>query len=187
MAFTDIPGRAFLDTCVVNFMLDYGAQIHDGELYPDNLSDRIISDIEALRDIYLTGQRASWQLAISHLTYEEVISTNNPNRRYYLENWFSDIWHYWQEIITPANDLPTDNEAEAIKRNLLNSELLQILPDISDRFLICDAIVYHCDCFCTRDWGTILKYRDALEDLPITILTPTEWWNSIAPYANLWA
>lgn len=33
MHLQDIPGRAFLDTSVVNFMLDFGEQIHDGAPY----------------------------------------------------------------------------------------------------------------------------------------------------------
>ena len=30
----DVPGRVFLDTCVVNFMLEFGEQIHDGADLP---------------------------------------------------------------------------------------------------------------------------------------------------------
>ena len=37
-----IPGRVFLDTCVVNFLLGYGEQIHDGGDLP-SLEPREIS------------------------------------------------------------------------------------------------------------------------------------------------
>lgn len=70
---------------------------------------------------------------------------------------------------------------------MLASEVLDTLPGIEDRILICDAVVYRCDCFCTGDWNTILKYRDTLKTLPIKIVTPTEWWKLIEPYARLWA
>jgi hypothetical protein len=183
----DIPGRAFLDTCVVNFMLDHGEQIHDAAPYPEDLSGRDANDIASLYSIFLTGQRASWQFAISPYTYKEVISTKDLSRRHYLEIWFFEIWHYWREIIEQNNDLPTFGEAERIKIELLASGILDVLPDIEDRILICDAIVYRCDCFCTRDWKTILKRRDALKSLPIKIITPTEWWSIIEPYAGLWA
>lgn len=56
----NIPGRVFLDTCVVNLMLDYGEQIHDGVDVVGK--PRVVSDVEALRYIYITGQRAMWQL-----------------------------------------------------------------------------------------------------------------------------
>ena len=72
MDLKDIPGRVFLDTCVVNFMLDYGEQIHDGAPVPVDASERMVRDIEALYNIMLVGQRAMWQLAISPHTYREI-------------------------------------------------------------------------------------------------------------------
>jgi len=186
MSLSDIPGRSFLDTSVVNFMLDYGAQIHDNAAIPANATDWVAQDIESLRGIFATGQRASWQFAISPFTYKEVISTNNPTRRYYLENWFFDIWQYWHDIIEKNNDLPNFIEAERTRVELLASRVLDVLPGIEDRILICDALVYRCDSFCTRDWKTILKHRDTLKTLPIKVITPTEWWKLIEPYANLW-
>jgi hypothetical protein len=182
----DIPGRIFLDTSVVNFILDYGEQIHDGMLIPGNLSDRIVSDINAFYNIFLTGQRAMWQLAVSSHTYEEVIKTPDPKRLHYLENWFFEIWHYWCSIIEDSNDLPSVREIQARRVELLASGVLEILPDLEDRILLCDAILYQCDCFCTRDWRTILKYRYKLNTLPIHILNPSELWARIKPHAALW-
>lgn len=186
MSITEVPGRAFLDTSAVNFLLDYGEQIHDGAAIPAEATDRVASDIQSFRNIFFTGQRASWQFAISPYTYKEVISTNDPSRRYYLDNWFFEIWHYWRGIIEQSNDLPDFIEAETTRIELLVSGILDVLPGIEDRLLICDAIVYRCDCFCTRDWNTILMHRDALIALPIKIMTPTEWWRLIEPYASLW-
>ena len=70
-----IPGRVFLDTNVVNFILDYGEQIHDGVPLPRHLSDNASKDVLGLYNLFLTGQRASWQLAISARTYEEISHT----------------------------------------------------------------------------------------------------------------
>lgn len=179
-----VPGRAFLDTSVINFMLNYGEQIYDNVQIPENVTGRVINDINALRKIYISGQRNSWQFAISPFTYKEVISTNDPDHRYYLENWFFEVWNYWRNIIEQHNDLPDFAEAESIRVELLASGSLDILPGIEDRLLICDAIVYRCDCFCTRDWKTILKYRESLKHLPIKIFTPHEWWKSIELYAD---
>ncbi len=181
-----IPGRAFLDTSVVNFILDFGEQIHDGVEPPSNLTEYQRNDIDALYNIFLTGQRAQWQFAISPHTYSEVITTTNTMRRYTLENWFFDIWQYWQDILHEQNDLPTLKEAEAIRVKLLASEEFHYLPDLSDRLLLADAVVYQCDCFCTRDWNTIIKYRDRLTIINMPIFTPSEWWKEIQPYAALW-
>ena len=186
MDLEQVPGRAFLDTSCLNFILENGERIFDGVSPPEELSKRAIKDIDAFFNIFLTGKRATWQLAISPFTYKELIFTQDNKKRYYLENWFMDVWNYWLGIIKENNDLPSFIEAENIRVKLLSSGILDVLPDMEDRVLITDAIVYRCDCFCTRDWQTILKYRKHLTSLPIEIITPTEWWNLIRRFASLW-
>lgn len=181
-----VPGRVFLDTCVVNFLLDHGQHIHDGVEPPVGLALRVRDDIEALRLIWVAGQRAQWQLAVSPYTYHEVLSTRSPERAGRLEGWFHDLWDYWREFLHSSQDLPSFAEAEEIRLRYMGSAAFDILPDIADRFLICDALVYGCDAFCTRDWSTVLRFRDQLRMLPIRILTPTEWWQLIQPWAGIW-
>jgi len=182
----NIPGRIFLDTSVVNFILDFGEEIHDGAVPPDNLNQRQRSDIDALYNMFLTGARAFWQLAISPQTYHEVMGTNNPMRRHWLDNWFFEIWEYWRGLVAQNDDLPTFIEAEDLRVKLLASDMLDELPDLADRILIVDAVVYRCDCFCTRDWKSILRHRDNLRGVGIPMLTPTEWWKMVEPYSGLW-
>jgi hypothetical protein len=182
----DIPGRVFLDTCVVNFMLDYGPQVYDGAPLPP-VGPREAADIEALRDICLVGQRAMWQLAISPYTYSEIARTRDRQRLGGLHQWFQELWQYWRSTIEENNDLPSFIEGEDVRVRALSSEYLSCLPDAADRVLICDALVYRCELFCTRDWTTILKHRSALSGLPLEIVTPVEWWAKVRPYAGLWA
>ena len=94
MDLQDIPGRIFLDTCVVNFMLDHGEQIHDGASPPVGTDKRVSRDIEAMYNLMLVGQRAMWQLAIPPHTYQEIAATCDEQRRYQLETWFADLWQY---------------------------------------------------------------------------------------------
>lgn len=185
-SFYAIPRRVFLDTSVVNLALDYGDQIHNGEEMPEAISDRLHGDVDALIDIFATGQQAFWQLAISPQTYREVITTNDPHRRHHLEVWFVEFWHYWREIVGSMDNLPTFIEAEEARIGLLASGILDVLPDPEDRVLVCDAVVYRCDAFCTRDWRTILRHRGTLSGLPLRILTPSEWWEEIKPWAAIW-
>ena len=185
MALRDVPGRVFLDTCLVNFMLDHGEQIHDGTA-PMGGSKHVLRDIEALRKIMIVGQRAMWQFALSPHTYQEIAATRNKARRYQLETWFADLWSHWLAVIRENDDLPTFIEAEETRVRTLASGSLDCLSDMADRVLICDAIVYRCDLFCTRDWTTILKHRSALKHLPLDVVTPAEWWTRIQPYARLW-
>ncbi len=180
-----IPGRVFLDTCVVNFMLDFGPQIHDGDVLPV-VTLRDAEDIEALRCIFLTRQRAAWQLAISPHTCFEIARTRDKGRCLDLNHWFQELWHSWRSTIELNNDFPSFIEAEDIRVQTLTSGFLACLPDVRDQVLICDAIVYRCNLFCTRDGSTILKHWQELSGLPIDIVTPSEWWDRIRPLARLW-
>jgi len=185
-SFYSIPRRVFLDTSVVNLALDYGEQIHNGCEIPEGLSVRVQRDVEALKGIFTTGERAFWQLAISPQTYREVTNTNDSGRVHQLERWFFELWHCWREIVTAMDNLPSFIEAEETRISLLASGRLEALPQLSDRILLCDAVVYRCDAFCTRDWQTILKHRDSLKDIPLRLITPTEWWEEILPWAATW-
>jgi hypothetical protein len=180
----DIPGRVFLDTNVVNFTLDWGEAIFDGGEIPDYLPAQVGADILALRDIFLTGQRASWQLAISPQTYNEIQATSDPERRAALERWFGELWFYWRKFFE-QDDL-SDLDAESLAKRLVPAQFLAAFPQSSDRELIAYAVAYGCDAFCTRDRKTILRHRHELNGLPLRIFTPAEWWAAIAPYAGLW-
>jgi hypothetical protein len=166
--------------------MDHGQEISEGLDPSPGLSEADREDIRGLHGIYMTGKRASWQLAISPFTYREVTGTSEPGRRHYLESWFFEIWAYWQELIRCSDDLPTFIEAEATRVRLLSSGQLDILPHIADRILLIDAIVYRCDLFCTRDRKTIIRHRDDLSHLPIVIVSPAEWWGMIQPFSALW-
>ncbi len=180
----DIPGRVLLDTNIVNFILDWGEAIHDGGEIPAQVSDRDAEDILALRDIWLTGQRASWQFAVSPRTYHEIAATTDPARRAALEGWFGELWLYWREFFEQYQ--LSDFDADSLARRLVPSEILAVLPDRSDRELLAHAIAYECDAMCTRDRKTILRHRDKLKLVPVRVFTPTEWWAAISKYAGLW-
>lgn len=178
------PRRVFLDTSVVNFILDHGECVDDGIEPAPGLSERVKRDIAALQGVFATGQRAFWELAISPHTYHEVVSTRDAGRAHALQNWFFDIWAYWREFLHSDKDLPSFAEAEEARISLLSSGVLGALPEIADRILVIDAVVYRCDAFCTRDWQTILKHREHLGSLPLTIMTPKEWWDTIRPWVD---
>lgn len=187
MNLEDVPRRVFLDTCVVNFMLDHGAAIHDGETPSTDINAQDVQDINALRNVFLTGQRAGWQLAVSPFTYAEIARTKDFSRLSSLHMWFQELWQYWRSVVASDPDMPTFIEADEARVQMLISEYLRVLPDIEDRVLICDALVYRCNLFCTRDRRTILKHRDELSGLPFEIVTPIEWWKKLQPIAGLFA
>jgi hypothetical protein len=171
----NVPRKIFLDTCVVNFILDYGAFIHENCDPPKTRSVRVAEDAEALRCIWICGQRAPWRLAISALTYAEVMATTCPERRTLLRSWASDLLAHW--LANPA--APEDVAFEPSS--------LEAFPDANDRQLLRDAIALRCDTFCTRDWSTILRFRASFPASGLRIMTPAEWWKTVEPWASLWA
>lgn len=183
---TGLPKRVFLDTSVVNLWLDYGESIHDGARVPPGTTARITMDVEALRYISITGSRAHWQIVVSPLTYDEVIATQVPTRAHALRSWFWEVWSYSCEYLSADPRLSNVSDAERIRFHTLNSTGVCDLDDQNDRLLLSDALVYRCDLFCTRDWSTILRHRDKLTELPISIVTPSEWWSRIRPWASNW-
>jgi hypothetical protein len=187
MEYIQIPKRVFLDTSVLNFIFDYGEYIFDGLIPQESFKSHIIEDINALHNIFLTGKRASWQIAISHLTFEEISKTRCLDKRYHLKSWFYEVWSYWSEIYNNSKEELTYKDELYLKEYLLSKDFFKYFPDKEDRELICDAILFRCNYFCTRDWKSILKYRNKLESLPINIVTPMEWWRIIYPLAGLFA
>lgn len=173
------PGHTFLDTSVVNFILDYGEQIHERVAPPENASWRVARDIDALHGIWVTGQRASWHMTISAGTVEEIQGNGQPGRLHDLLNWACELSIYSDGCEASA---PSSH-----KRRRFDRAALSILPDAGDRRLICEAVEAGCDAFCTRDWETILRHRDSLRGVPLTIISPHEWWDAIVPYAPLFA
>jgi len=89
MAMADLPGRVFLDTSTVNFILDHGEEIFEGVQTQTAVSQWVRDDINALYSLFLVGTRAHWQMAISAWTYREIMSTNNDARRHHKPGSFS--------------------------------------------------------------------------------------------------
>ena len=181
----NIPVRTLLDTNVVNFILDHDECIFENLDAPDHLNERDVADIDALRGIFTVGQRAQWQIAVSPLTYQEINATTDPDRRASLQRWFGELWHYWRTIMAEDGTL-SDAYAEELAGRFGPAQILSAFPDHADRQLLAHAVAYECDALCTRDHKTIIKRLGKGPKLPFRVLTPSEWWSTIAPYARLW-
>jgi len=151
MSFKDIPGRIFLDTCSVNFIFDHGDVIFEGERPFAAMSKRDMNDVMSFRGLFQTGSRASWQLAVSPLVYDEVQKIPKQDRRASVERWFLQLWEYWMTIVDEQQlRIPTLGDRSQTRLSEPYPEILKVLPDRNDRVLIAHALAYKCDCFCTR-------------------------------------
>lgn len=182
----NLPRRVFLDTNVVNFIVDHDAYVFEGEDDGGiaNLSLRDRADLEGLRLVFETGQRVHWELVVSDTTYAEILATADEHRRRVLLRLFQELWAYWRDCFTEDGTL-CDSHARELARKLELGGVLSMFPDASDRQLLAHAIAYECDAFCTRDRKTILRNVDRSPLLPFEIISPATWGERIEKVAAL--
>ncbi len=171
-----VPGRFFLDTNVVNLLVDYEEQVFGQEAIPKTVNATIAEDIEALMHIFYVGRRANWSVMASRKTLDEIGNTPDPARRDLLRSFAIDL-------ISPEDE--ANAYASVVGRRMIDAPFTDGLPDRADRELIGNAVGLECDVFCTRDRRTIIRKRDFLRQLPIRTLTPLEWWRHVRPWAGL--
>ena len=171
-----IPTHVFLDTSVLNLIIKYAPVIF--EMEPQNPGTPLnrARDIEALMHIFAVGTRANWTLRASSKTLEEVNRTPCENTRNALAS-------YAVEMLESTE---VSQHGDDHGRWLADSSRLVALPDKSDRELLGNAIELGCSAFITADVRTIVSKRDRLPQLPLRILTPTEWWSHVKPWGGLW-
>ena len=172
-----VPRRIFLDTSVINFIVDHTELIFDGYYYDDNLTDRVMKDIFALHQIFQLAQRCPIEIAVSRTSFEEILQTNNGSKRSHLLSYCMEILHYFESLTRQEFGIP-EMELKLIENFLMEKDFLRI-TDQNDRRLLLESLYYECDFFCTRDWRTILKHRKFITQIPIKIVTPWEWWEKI--------
>lgn len=171
-----IPKRVFLDTNVVNLLVSNAEQIFEQEPIPSGVDDTRAQDIEALMHVFYFGVRGCWDMVASQKTIDEISQTPEAAVR-------DDLLEYALTFLKPLDE--NIAFAEDFGRRLMGSQFVSVLPDPADQMLVGHAIGYGCDVFCTRDRRTIIRFRDKLDQLPLRILTPLEWWKAIKPWAAL--
>lgn len=175
--FERIPARVFLDTNVVNLIVKHAPSIFEMAPHDSALPIGRRRDIEALAHVFAVGARASWELRVATATLDEIYRTLDERLRHNLAD-------YALEMLEAGTD--ESSHGGDLGQRLADSSLLDCLPDRADRELLGNAIGLGCDAFVTADIRTIVSRRDALPDLPLRILTPTEWWAHVKPWGGLW-
>ena len=169
-----LPQRIFLDTSVVNFIVDYSEYIFDRVNVPDNINERIFNDINAIKIIYYYADHNPIEMIVSQTTLQEISATEDAAKKQKLVNYYDELCVHFHYLI---DDLEMPGIQTKYYEEYLWDKGLKHLHDAGDRRLIAEAIMCNCDIFCTRDWKTILKHRLLLkEKIPLEILTPMEWY-----------
>jgi hypothetical protein len=144
-AFYRLPRRIFLDSNVLQNLLNYGGFIFEGEALPERakvLEDRSgLDKLEALRAIMFVNQRAGFEFALSERSLAEVRASGDHR---YLQ-WAYDVLDHWQACIEEAGGI---NPADVSLAEKLDGRPFGYLSE-EDRLLIKDAILLGCDAFLT--------------------------------------
>ncbi|MGH9428640.1 MAG: hypothetical protein ACRD2L_20310, partial [Terriglobia bacterium] len=134
------PNCIFLDTNVVNKVVEFGEYLFDNYLAEEEREEydrRPVEDqedIEALHDICLVGQRLCLPLYISDFTIHELSQTPIEPKRQHLLNYAREVFDHWLQW--------GDRKVKAAylkKKRLQRFKRLMpkmaFIPDEGDRFL----------------------------------------------------
>ena len=194
-SFLSLPGRLLLDTCTLNMIQDEGAYIFEGEI-PEGLTEmEIPEDLKALRCIFQVNERASFQFLVSPLTFAELANAKNIIENQRRIQWALDVLDIWLIVLEETGDRVA--EGGTVRHRFKLTEELQELenrlmsvPDFRrdplDRLLLIQYKLGNCDAFLTMDRNTIWSHREWLFNKGIKVLSPSELWELLKPYAALW-
>lgn len=188
----DIPGRLLLDTCVLNRIFDEGAYIFEGEL-PDGFA-RQDPDNEALRALFAVNERAQFELLVSPLTVSEVANIQDFRDREIRLRWLLDMLDHWLIVLDERQSRVTQGgtvrhrfkltpDLQAFEAALM--ELPDFRRDPFDRLLLVQYRMAACQAFITTDRNTIWRHREALREHGVLVVTPSEYWQMLRPWAAL--
>jgi hypothetical protein len=180
-SFDSLPRRIFLDSCTAQMLRDYGAYVYEGERIPDR--DRLygvtdgIANLRALRDIFLVNERAQFEWIVRRGSMREAFDKRDPGH----SQWLWDIADH--SAVCLEGDGST-SESEALGARL--DELKFGYLSRKDRLLVQQAVVLRCEAFLTVERRLPRNAPHIRRELGIHILTPTEHWQTLRPWATLW-
>ena len=188
------PKRIFFDTNIIQNLYSFGELMYDHFL-SDEIKGKLVArgqrfsdDIFALEHFMASGQRVGWPIAVSTNTMKEIEASNRPA----LILWGGEMAQYSNAgssesvLEERGNSYSEVNHFTFIQRNRM-AELLDDLPQVSDRQLVIDARECGCDFFLTMDYRTIWHHRDCVNQLGLTVMRPVELVEYIRPWAGLLA
>ena len=179
--FENLPRRIFLDSCTVQTLRNYGGYIFDGESIAN--TDRIhrvtegFANVEALRNIFLINQRASFEWIVSNNSLMEAQAKRDPGHI----QWLLEIAHH-SEICLLDDGPSVESRALAAR---LSEQKFGYLSD-KDRWLLRDAVLLGCEAFLTVERRRPQNADHVQRELGIIVLTPTTHWTWLRPWARLW-
>lgn len=180
-SFETLPRRIFLDSCTAQTLRDYGGFIYEGEpLSETDPMHRVtdgLANLDALRTIFLVGERALFEWIVSDGSLREAHDKRDPGHM----QWLWDIADHSEVCLN--DDGPTE-ESEQLAARLAEPKF-GYLSD-KDRRLLQDAVLLRCEAFLTMERRLPRNAPHISRELGIEILTPIAHWEMLMPWAVLW-
>ena len=179
--FESLPRWVFLDSCTVQTLRNYGGYIFDAESITNTDSIHRITDglanVEALRNIFLINQRASFEWIVSNGSLQEAQAKRDPGHI----QWVWDIAGH-SELCLLEKGSTNDSRACADR---LSEQKFGYLSD-KDRRLFREAVLLCCEAFLTVECRLPRNAAHIRRQLGIHVLTPIIHWKWLGPWARLW-
>lgn len=176
--------KLFLDTNILNRVVDFGEYIFDGCLEGqtfdtyNRMSEQDREDVDAICNIFETLRFGLWPAIVSAISLREIANTRDEFRRKALMRYAEELKDYL--------DAELGEEVEGARGEWLTSHAdnrlfhaLARVKDAADRELLLEAIERRCDVFLTVDRRSLWNCRDAIGLEQIRILRPVEVWQAM--------
>lgn len=181
--FLRLPRRIFIDSSVLQNIHKYGEVLFEDQELSADASVRKWQqgpdEIMALRNILVVAGRADFQFAVSRNSLKEVAHKADSS----FLNWAREMFWHWEENLAWSG-IPKPVEAESMCSKL-DGDCFAYLS-AGDRSLLRDAIAFGCDAFLTMDFKLRKNSSHVRRELGIMLLSPSDYWILIRPWAALY-
>lgn len=182
--FESLPKRIFVDSSTLQALQDYGEFVYENvEPLPH---DRIYSiphgyeELDALRAIFFVGKRASFELALSRQSFQEVTAKNDHD---YLR-WAGEVLAYWKGCLAAYEEGQAFTGTGSFRALILSGSSFGYLSS-KDRALLRDALVLECDSFLTLDRRLAKNGNHIRKTTGLQVLLASQLWAILQPWARL--
>lgn len=183
-SFRALPGRVFLDSSVLQWLLVYGEFVFENvEPPPEARVHRMpdgMDELEALRSICFVARRAAFEFALSGASLEEVAAAARVPG--YL-GWAYEMLYYWEDLLA-GYDGDAFTGSGRVLAPALDGPAFGYLGR-KDRRLVRDAVELECDAFLTMERRLPKNAAHIERVVGIRVLRPSQWWAQLERWARL--
>lgn len=167
---TYVPLRIFLDSNVMQALLEHGGTVFEGEPYePGGRSGAGEEDVWALCGLMAFVERGAFELIVSPNSLHEAAG----DRRQL--TWTGDVMHH-SAVCLAENPPASDSAARAARLDGCG------YLSVKDRRLLQDAVAAGCDTFLTVERKLPRNAAHLSRTVGIEVLRPPQLWAVLSPH-----